>query len=324
MNVGIVGTGLMGLPMALRLQGQVLSDATGESVTVTAWNRTAAKLAPLREAGVAIAPTPADLFQQVDVIILMLSDVAAIREVLFPPAPEAANDRETLPLQNCTFIQMGTIAPSESRALLSDVLAAGGDYLEAPVLGSIPQVRSGTLQVMVGGTVAQLEEWRSLLQLLGEPLYVGMVGSAAALKLALNQLIGSLTTAFAQSLRFIQQQEVSVDTFMAILRESALYAPTFDKKLERMLDENFEQPNFPSKHLLKDIRLFLQETQAAGLRVDSVEGIRQILEATCKQGLAEADYSALSAVLQFSDTVSDPSPPHQEKNHDHGNPSPGT
>jgi 3-hydroxyisobutyrate dehydrogenase len=296
----------MGLPMALRLHGQSLADETNSTVEVMAWNRTAAKLEPLREAGIAIAPTPTDLFQQADVIILMLSDVAAIREVLLPSAAEATADRETLPLQNCTFIQMGTIAPSESRALLSDILAAGGDYLEAPVLGSVPQVRSGTLQVMVGGTVAQLEEWRSLLQLLGAPLYVGMVGSAAALKLALNQLIGSLTTAFAQSLRFVQQQEVAVDTFMTILRESALYAPTFDKKLDRMLNANFEHPNFPSKHLLKDIRLFLQETQAAGLRVDSVEGVRQILAATCHQGLADADYSALSAVLQFSDPASDP------------------
>jgi len=296
----------MGLPMARRLHGKTLADERGSTVEVIAWNRTAEKLEPLREAGMAIAPSPAELFQQADVSILMLSDVAAIREVLFPA--EASEDRENeTSLHNCTFIQMGTIAPSESRELLSDILAAGGDYLEAPVLGSIPQVESGTLQVMVGGMVAQLEEWRSLLQLLGEPMYVGMVGSAAALKLALNQLIGSLTTAFAQSLRFVQQQEVPVDTFMAILRESALFAPTFDKKLARMVDQNFENPNFPSKHLLKDVRLFLQEARAEGLRVDSLEGVRQILEATCNQGLADADYSALSAVLQFSETDETPS-----------------
>jgi 3-hydroxyisobutyrate dehydrogenase len=312
MKVGIVGTGLMGLPMALRLQGQTLADDAASPVEVIAWNRTGKKLEPLIEAGVAIASSPADLFQQADVIILMLSDVVAIRELLFPaeiPAdapstdlPAEEGEGATPPLHSYTFIQMGTIAPSESRDLLSDILAAGGDYLEAPVLGSIPQVKSGRLQVMMGGTVAQFDEWRSLLQLLGEPLYIGMVGSAAALKLALNQLIGSLTTAFAQSLRFVQQQEVPVDTFMAVLRESALFAPTFDKKLERMLDQNFENPNFPSKHLLKDIRLFLQEARAEGLRVDSVEGVRQILEATCNQGLADADYSALSAVLQFSET----------------------
>lgn len=296
----------MGLPMARRLHGQALSDEAGSTVEVIAWNRTAEKLEPLRAVGVAIAPALADLFQQADVIILMLSDATAIREIL-SSANAAGEGENKMPLQTCTFIQMGTIAPSQSRELLSEILAAGGDYLEAPVLGSIPQVESGTLQVMVGGTVAQFEEWRSLLQLLGEPLYVGMVGSAAALKLALNQLIGSLTTAFALSLRFVQQQEVPVETFMAILRESALFAPTFDKKLERMLDQNFDHPNFPSKHLLKDVRLFLQEARAEGLRVDSVEGVRQILEATCNQGLADADYSALSAVLQFSETDETPS-----------------
>lgn len=283
MTIGVVGTGLMGAPMVLRLH------AAG--VSTIAWNRTPEKLTTLQEQGVAIAPSLPHLFQSAEVVLLMVSDASAIRTLLF--SEEMGGQ-----LNGCTLVQMGTIGPNESRALQADVEAVGGHYLEAPVLGSIPQVESGTLQVMVGSTPEQFAQWRSLLQHLGQPQHIGSVGSAAALKLALNQLIASLTTAFSQSLAFVQGQGVDVETFMGILRESALYAPTFDKKLDRMLNRDFDHPNFPTRHMLKDVRLFLAEAEATGVRVDSLEGIQKILEDACARNeLADADYSALFAAV---------------------------
>ena len=80
---------------------------------------------------------------------------------------------------------------------------------------------------------------------------------------------------------------------METLRRSALYAPTFDKKLQRMLDRNYANPNFPTKHMLKDVNLMLQESIASGLTANGLEGVRQILEIACSTALAEGDYSAL-------------------------------
>lgn len=151
---------------------------------------------------------------------------------------------------------------------------------------------------MVGSTEAQFKQWFHVLQPLGEPKYIGEVGSASALKLALNQLIASLTTAFALSLNFVQGQGVDIELFMEILRKSALYAPTFDKKLQRMLEENYQNPNFPTKHLLKDTNLFLQEAKSMGLNVSSLEGVRAILEATQKLGKLDDDYSALFTTIK--------------------------
>lgn len=282
MKIGLIGTGLMGLPMAQRLQEAGLS--------VMVYNRTADKLADLRHSSVAIAPSPLELVQQCQVVIVMLSDAAAIRSVLL-------TDEMMPSLAQRTLIQMGTIAPSESRQIHQAIATAQGDYLEAPVLGSIPEVKAGTLQIMVGATPEQFQQWRSLLQPLGTVQHIGPVGTAAALKLALNQLIASLTTAFSLSLGFVQQQGVDVETFMTILRQSALYAPTFDKKLQRMVEHNFEHPNFPTKHLLKDTRLFLSEAETLGQRVDSLVGVREILDIACKLGLADADYSALFAAV---------------------------
>jgi 3-hydroxyisobutyrate dehydrogenase-like beta-hydroxyacid dehydrogenase len=119
------------------------------------------------------------------------------------------------------------------------------------------------------------------------------VGKAAALKLAMNQLIASLTAGFSLSLGFVQKYDIEVDLFMNILRQSALYAPTFDKKLERMLNRDYTKPNFSGKHLAKDLRLFQSEAQALGLELSTVEGLRRILALTFEGGFAEGDYSAL-------------------------------
>jgi 3-hydroxyisobutyrate dehydrogenase len=277
-KVGLIGTGLMGVPMAERLLAHQ---------PLVVYNRTPAKLAPLQQAGAELAPSVAELVAQCEVVILMLSDAAAIR------ATALANG---IDLAQRTLIQMGTIGPSQSRDLLAEVSALGGEYLEAPVLGSIPEAKAGQLQVMVGATPVQYDRWLPLLRQVGDPVLIGEVGTAAALKLALNQLIGSLTSAFGLSLRFVQQQGVPVESFMQILQQSALYAPTFDKKLQRMVEQNYANPNFPTKHLLKDTKLFLEE--AAGLETASLAGVQQILEKACELGWADADYSALIAAIQ--------------------------
>ncbi len=124
-------------------------------------------------------------------------------------------------------------------------------------------------------------------------MLVGPIGSGAATKLALNQLIASLTHAFSLSLRLVQQAGVPVETFMAILRPSALYAPTFDKKLKRMLDGHYSDPNFSTALLRKDLRLFLEEATAAGLQVSGLSGLNTLLENSSGGKLDALDYCAL-------------------------------
>ncbi|MGF1493500.1 MAG: NAD(P)-dependent oxidoreductase [Microcoleaceae cyanobacterium] len=278
MKVGLMGTGLMGLPMVYRFLQAGLA--------VMAYNRTASKLESLESTDAEVVIDPGDLVTQSDCILLMLTNAAAIQAVLL------SNDLQPH-LTGRTIIQMGTIAPTESRSLQKQIEASGGSYLEAPVLGSIPQVKSGTLQIMVGSTEAQFQQWTELLQHLGQPQWIGPVGTAAALKLALNQLIASLTMTFATSLGFVQQQGGDIEKFMQILRDSALYAPTFDKKLQRMLEGNYENPNFPVKHLLKDTNLFLQESESLQLQTNFLREIQAILEQTIELGRENQDYSAL-------------------------------
>lgn len=279
MRVAVLGTGLLGRPIAERLK------ATGHQVIV--YNRTRAKAEPLHELGIQVALQPEEAIRSAECIVLMLADAAAIRSVLLA-------DPVRKELAGRTVIQMGTIGPSESQALKREVGAAGGEYFEAPVLGSIAEAKAGTLLVMVGGSPEQFTRWTALFQSLSRgPRLIGAVGKAAALKLALNQLIAAEIAAFALSLGLVQRHGIDVETFMAILRESALYAPAYDKKLPRLLQRDYADPNFSTRHLLKDVELFLGEAKGRRLDTGGLEGIRRLLEKTIGLGLAGADYSAL-------------------------------
>lgn len=276
-QVTIFGMGLMGQPMAIKLHQA--------NISLVAYNRTAEKLKPLQAQNIPVTTNVQDAIAFGNCLILMLTDIQAIEEVIL----ESNAD-----LRGKTIIQMGTISPDESKKLLSQIEIRGGEYLEAPVLGSIPEAKNGNLLVMVGAKKNQFDTWQHLLKNYSpQPIFVGEVGTAAALKLALNQMIAGLTSTFALSLDFIQQQGVEVSTFMDILRDSALYAPTFDKKLSRMCDRNYDNPNFPTKHLLKDINLFLTSAESLGINIQSLEGIKGIVSQAVNQGYGDSDYSAM-------------------------------
>ncbi len=277
MKVAILGTGLMGGPMALQLQQG--------GFEVTAWNRSPDKLMPLQAAGIETVATAARAIAAAPITITMLSDATTTKSTVLS---------EPQVLAGKTILQMGTIAPAESRDIQSAVMSAGGDYLESPVLGSIPQVKAKTLILMVGATAEQFEQWRAVLECFGpQPMLMGPVGTAAATKLAMNQLIGSLTAAFSMSLALVQKEGLDLEKFMTIVRDSALYAPTFDKKLDRMCDRNFANPNFPTKHLLKDMNLFVQAAENQGIDAGVAASVAQVTQQAIDQGLADQDYSAI-------------------------------
>lgn len=277
-KIAFFGTGLLGSPMAHRL--------LEAKYDVVVYNRTPSKTLSLKKSGAEVALKPAEAFEKAEVFITMLSDYNAIDDVLFSePSPK---------FQGKNWIQMSTISPVESLLLKQQFEEAGGEYMEAPVLGSIVQAKNRTLVVLYGGLMAQFKQWASFLKVFGDHVIrMGNVGKATAAKLALNQLIASLTAAFSMSLGYIRESGVNVNRFMDILRVSALYAPTFDKKLNRMVNRNFDNPNFPVKHLLKDVDLMLTEFGKKGINIDPLEGVREILLKAIADGEADMDYSAL-------------------------------
>jgi len=253
---------------------------------VVVYNRTEEKCAALQQRGALRARSAAEAIEASKCTILMLADAPAIRETLFASGiPD---------FQSRMIIQMGTIAPSESIAFGQEIRTGIGDYFEAPVLGSIAEAKAGRLLVMVGGKAEHVERWHEVLKCFCEkPLLVGAIGQAAALKLALNQLIAAHITAFSLSLGLAQRSGVEVETFMNVLRQSTLMAPMFEKKLPRLLARDYAQPNFSTRHLLKDVELCLNASRDANVVTSVLAAIRGILEETIGQGLQDVDYSSV-------------------------------
>ncbi len=278
MQVSLIGTGCMGTAMTERLL------SLGHDVVVS--NRTKEKCTALRQRGAIVARSAGEAIEASTCTILMLADAPAIQEALF--ASGSPN------VQNRTIIQMGTIAPSESIALGKEIRMGLGDYFEAPVLGSLAEANAGCLLVMVGGKPEHVTRWNEVLTCLCEhPLLVGPIGQAAALKLALNQLIAAHITAFSLSVGLVQRSGVDVETFMTVLRHSALMTPMFEKKLPRLLVRDYARPNFSTKHLLKDVELCLHAARNANVATPVLAGIRELLEETMGRGLQEVDYSSV-------------------------------
>lgn len=285
--------------MGIGLMGQAFVERyLSQGFTVRVFNRNPDNIKNLSGSGVIVCATADELLGLSSTIILMVSDAKAISDLLRLDTPSSEQGDRQPRLQGKTILQMATISPSQSKAIGEAITACGGHYLEAPVLGSIPEAKTGALIIMAGGSKDVFHDVLPTLKVLGSaPRYIGETGAAAALKLAMNQLIASLTAGFSLSLGYAIKNGVDTDVFMETLRESALYAKTYDKKLPRYLAGDFGAANFSTRHLLKDIRLFIDDAKAAGLNTDALEGIERITSMTVENGLDVMDYSSIYQVI---------------------------
>lgn len=278
-TIALLGSGLLGEAIGRRLLER--------GVTLKVWNRSAEKCEALLELGAELLPTLDGAAKGCDAVITVLRDGPVSAAVI----------AELGDLGGVCCLPMGTMGISESRQLELQVHAQQGLYLEAPVLGSKPEALKGTLLVMAGGDPAVFAQQLPLLGLLAvDPKWMGTAGSAAASKLALNQLIASLTHGYSLALRLVQASGLEVERFMEVLRPSALYAPTVDKKLARMITQDFTNPNFTTALLRKDLQLFVREAALCDVNAEALEGLVDLLRRAEGTSLDFGDYSGLHAL----------------------------
>jgi len=174
MQIGIAGVGAMGAAIAARLM------EAGHQVTV--WNRTAAKVKPLAEAGAKVADSPAAVAAASETIITILTDGAAIEAVYHGPSGLLSGD-----VTGKLFIEMSTVPPGVEATLAPKVRAKGGTFVECPVGGSTAPARQGKLLGLMGAEPADAARARPILeQLCRKVEHCGAVGSGASMKLAIN------------------------------------------------------------------------------------------------------------------------------------------
>jgi 3-hydroxyisobutyrate dehydrogenase len=265
--------------------GEALAQRLSQACGVHVFSR---KPASVAAPNVRFFTNPGDAVQGVHFVLAVTSDFHSIMDVLAGIGS----------LDGKIFCQISTLSPSQSVEVAKEVAGRGGRYVENPVLGSRPEALAGTLIAMVGPKANIDAEVSAFIDLYSNKRIVfDSIGQASALKLVFNFLIGALTASFSVALTTVEDNGIEVTGFMQLLRESALYAPTFDKKLDLMLKGEYANPNFPTEHLKKDLHLFSEIVHVSPLAKAFVTAIEDIAAAAADK-CGKLDYSSLHETVK--------------------------
>jgi 3-hydroxyisobutyrate dehydrogenase len=261
--------------------------------SLTVYNRTAAKAQPLVDAGARLASTPADAVQGASVVLSMLADDAASRNVWLGTggALAAADTRAIL-------IESSTVSPVWIAELADEASRRGLQFLDAPVTGSRMQAEAGQLSFLVGGSDATLAAVTPVLQAMSkEILHLGPVGSGAKLKLINNFLCGVQIASLAQGLTWIERSGLDREKSLTFLKTGAPGSPVLGALSARMAAHNYEV-NFVLKLMAKDLLYAQNEAARCDIDLTTAQVARSLFEDAVAKGFGEVDMSAVIEPLR--------------------------
>lgn len=288
MQVGFIGIGVMGRPMALNLL------KAGHHVTLFARHPTKAEVQEVLQAGAQQAPSPRAVAMVSDVVITMLPNSPQVEEVLLGEQGVLAGTRKGL-----IIIDMSTIAPATSRKLGEAASAKGAHFLDAPVSGGSQGAINGTLSIMVGGEQEIFEQARPVLEGMGKNLfYVGPQGAGEIVKLVNNILCGAIAATISEAFVLGVKAGADVETMARIIGVSTggnwqLANPFMLKAFHG----NF-QPGFMTDLLHKDLGLALDLAEENQTALPLTALTRQMFEMARAAGYGREDYTSLLKVLE--------------------------
>lgn len=285
MNVGFLGLGLMGLPMALNL--------VRAGTPLTVWNRTPERCEPLRAAGARVAASPAEVLGESRVTILMLAGEAAVDAVL-----ERGTPRFAAHVAGRVLVHMGTTAPGWSAGLEADVLAAGGGYVEAPVSGSRVPAEEGRLVAMLAGRPETVGEVEPLLRpMCAEAFRCGPVPGALLMKLAVNIFLITTVTGLAESVHFARGHGLDVRLLRAILDAGPMASAVSRGKAAKLVEEDFAA-QAAIADVLKNNRLITGAARERGLASPLMDACHALFAETVALGHGGLDMAAVIHAIE--------------------------
>jgi 3-hydroxyisobutyrate dehydrogenase len=241
-KIGWIGLGTMGNPMSQQL------IKAGYAITV--YNRTKEKEDAIKAQGATTAPSPSALIQQTDVVIIMVSDDKAIKDIFY--GDDGLLGAKT---SGKVIINMSTVSPAISKEVAAKCLDQGNHYLDAPVSGSVKQAQEGTLVVMVGGDVTAFEQVKPILEKLGKlAMLVGDNGAGNVAKLAINTLLGIAAQGLAEAVILAKNNGIDPSDLTTLINNSALGSVFGKIKGDAIVNDNYKAA-FALKLIAKDLRL---------------------------------------------------------------------
>jgi 3-hydroxyisobutyrate dehydrogenase len=285
-RIGFVGLGIMGGRMAANLA------RAGHELQV--FNRTREKAeAWVAEHGGTLAPTPAAAAHGADVVITMVVDGAQVEAVLLGADGVAHGAAPGL-----LCLDMSTIAPAQARAIGGALDELGMRFVDAPVTGSSPRAEDGTLTIMAGGSDEDVARARPLLEVMGRVIvHVGPLGQGQTVKLINNAVAAANASTLAQALVVGRATGVDLDALVQVMEAGSGASTMLSLKAGPMREHDYATL-FKLEHMLKDVRLCLEEGQAAGVPFPAAAAVREVLTAGMGRDLGDADFAAIVEVVE--------------------------
>lgn len=294
MNLGWIGTGIMGQAMAGRLL------AAGHTLSV--FNRTRQKTEALMAGGAQWCDTPAEVARGAEIIFTMVGVPADVEEVYFGPRGLFSVGQAA----GSITVDMTTSPPELARRIAATAVARGGQALDAPVTGGDVGAREGTLVIMVGGDAAAFERVLPLLRLLGKNIErVGGPGAGQQAKLANQILIAGTMIGLCEALLLAARAGLDRTQLIGLLGQGAAGSWSL-QRLGPRIERGDYAPGFMVEHFLKDLGLALHEAQALGLHLPGVELAHTLYAKAHALGHGRNGTQALILALEALNAASGP------------------
>jgi 3-hydroxyisobutyrate dehydrogenase len=284
--VGFIGLGIMGARQAACLR------RAGFALTV--YNRTRERAdAWAAEHGGHVAATPREVAERSDVVITMVVDGPQVQALLLGDDGAVHGARD-----GTLFIDMSTIGPADARRIGGALVDAGHLFVDAPVTGSAPKAQDGTLTIMAGGSDEDMARAMPLLEAMGELIvHVGPVGTGQQVKVLSNAVSAVNCATLAQALAVGRRADVNLEALLKVMGAGSANSTMLQLKGEPMLAHDFS-PLFKLAHMLKDVRLCLDEARAAGAAFPAAALAGELYAAGAGRGLGEQDFAAVLEVVE--------------------------
>lgn len=275
-TVALLGTGTMGAPMARNLASAGLD--------VRAWNRSADKAEPLRDAGVTVAATPAEAATGADVLVTMLFDLDAVRAV----APEAL---DALP-PGALWLQMSTVGVAGTRELTELADKHRVVFVDAPVLGTKTPAEQGNLIVLASGDPAVRARCAPVFEAVGSrTLWVEGRAGASGLKLVANSWVLAQMEGVAEAVALCEQAGLDPQQFLDAIKGGPTDSAYAQLKGAAVLTRDF-RPSFALDGALKDAGLVLDMAAEAGVDMAVTDAVRRHMALAVELGHGDQDMAA--------------------------------
>jgi 3-hydroxyisobutyrate dehydrogenase len=284
-HVAIMGLGIMGSGMA----GRILSAGFPLSV----YNRNPEKAEPFVEKGAHLAKSPGEASSQAAVVISMVADDIASRDIWLGEGGALAAAK-----RGSVIIESSTLTVGWVEQLASEAAKHGCEFLDAPVTGTKPHAESGQLLFLAGGSATALEAARPVLSVLGrDVIHLGPAGSGARMKLINNFLAAVQTVSFGEALAMIEAGSLDSKKAISILADGVPGSPMVKRVVARIESGDFT-PHFFMRLMAKDVGYAIEEARADGVDPQTASAALNVLKQAIAKGFGDRDFTSVVQAIQ--------------------------